>query len=197
MKRYLLALLLLLPGLSLAAPQIGQPAPDFAVLDTEGNTRTLAEFAGQVVVLEWTNHDCPFVRKHYQSQNMQTLQQRFTEQGVVWLSVISSAPGTQGHVNAIEADELTERRGAAPTAVLLDENGNMGRAYNARVTPHMYVIDAQGKLAYMGGIDSIRSPNPADVERAVPYLANAVAAVLSGDPVSPSVTRAYGCSIKY
>jgi peroxiredoxin len=197
MKPLILSLLLATPSLALAAPQVGQPAPDFAVRDSQGQTRTLAEFAGRTLVLEWSNHDCPFVQKHYGGDNMQALQRRFTEQGVAWLTVISSAPGSQGHVSPQQADELSTRRSAAPSAVLLDEDGRMGRAYEAKVTPHMYVIDPQGILQYMGGIDSIRSSDPADIPKATPYLAQAVEAVLAGRPAPNPVTRAYGCSVKY
>ncbi|RTE87782.1 redoxin domain-containing protein [Lysobacter sp. N42] len=180
-----------------ANPEIGAPAPNFSVIDSHGVTHSLSDFAGETVVLEWTNHDCPYVRKHYESGNMQSLQQRFTEQGVVWLSVISSSPGTQGHVSAEQANELTSSRNAAPTAVLLDESGTMGRAYSARVTPHMYVIDSEGVLQYAGGIDSIPSARQSDIERAEPYFANAAEQVLSGEAVSRPISRPYGCSVKY
>ena len=197
MNRLATALLLFLPTLVLASPEVGGPAPDFQVLDTAGQTRSLSEFAGQPLVLEWTNHDCPFVIKHYNSDNMQALQRRYTEAGVTWLTVISSAPGKQGHVSAAEADTLTRNRQAAPTAVLLDPAGDMGRAYDARVTPHMYVIDGAGILRYMGGIDSIRSTDVADIPRATPYVVEAVEAVLAGQPVPNPVTAAYGCTVKY
>lgn len=197
MKKFCTALLLLLPALALAAPEVGKPAPDFSVVDTAGQTRSLSEFAGQTLVLEWTNHDCPFVIKHYGSDNMQNLQRRYTEAGVAWLTVISSAPGKQGHVSATEADALTRSRQAAPSAVLLDPAGDMGRAYDARVTPHMYVIDGAGILRYMGGIDSIRSADTADIPRATPYVVEAVDAVLAGQPVPNPVTAAYGCTVKY
>lgn len=197
MKKFCTALLLLLPALALAAPEVGKPAPGFSVVDTAGQTRSLSEFAGQTLVLEWTNHDCPFVIKHYGSDNMQNLQRRYTEAGVAWLTVISSAPGKQGHVSATEADALTRSRQAAPSAVLLDPAGDMGRAYDARVTPHMYVIDDAGILRYMGGIDSIRSADTADIPRATPYVVEAVDAVLAGQPVPNPVTAAYGCTVKY
>jgi peroxiredoxin len=180
-----------------AAPVVGQPAPAFAVPDTTGKTRTLAELAGKTVVLEWTNHDCPFVRKHYESGNMQALQKRYADPGTVWLSVVSSAPGKQGHVSPAEAGRLTESRAAAPSAVLLDESGAMGRAYDARTTPHMYIITPDGKLAYMGGIDSVASTDQADLARATPYFALAMEEVRAGRPVSNPVTRPYGCSVKY
>ncbi len=192
---FLLFLILFTP-FAWAKPQIGQPAPDFSLVDTQGQPRRLSDFADQTVVLEWTNHDCPLVRKHYNSDNMQTLQKTFTQQDVVWLSVISSAPGEQGHVSPEEANALTTKRGAFPTAILIDESGVMGRAYDARVTPHMYVIH-KGVLVYMGGIDSIPSANPADVPKAEPFTANAIKAVLAGEPIATPSTRPYGCTIKY
>ena len=179
-----------------AAPRIGHPAPAFSVVDTQGNTHSLGDYAGQTVILEWTNHDCPFVQKHY-TGNMQALQQEFTGEDAVWLTVISSAPGKQGHVSAEQADALTEERDAAPSAVLLDESGDMGRAYDARTTPHMYVIDEDGVLRFMGGIDSNPSADPADIPDATPYLANAARAVLAGNTPEPAVTRPYGCTVKY
>ncbi|MDX3772647.1 redoxin domain-containing protein [Chromatiaceae bacterium AAb-1] len=180
----------------LAAPKVGAPAPDFTVVDTKGQQHSLKDFAGKNVVLEWTNHECPFVVKHY-SGNMQQLQRELTGTDVVWLSVISSAPGKQGHVSAAIADDLTASRDAAPTAVVFDESGVVGKAYDAKTTPHMYVIDKDGILQYMGGIDSIPSAKVEDIEKAVPYFANASQAVLAGNAADPAVTRPYGCSIKY
>jgi hypothetical protein len=176
---------------------VGQPAPDFSTLDSQGKVRHLADFRGKVVVLEWTNADCPFTRKHYQSGNMQSLQSLARDHGVVWLSVISSAPGTQGYVDGRHADELSRTRNASPTAVLLDPSGSVGRLYHARTTPHMYVIDAKGELRYMGGIDSIATTDVADIAKAEPYLKEALLAVVDGQPVAHPVTRPYGCGIKY
>ena len=184
-------------ALAQAAPEIGKPAPAFAVRDSNGQLQTLADQLGKVVVLEWTNNECPFVRKYYESASMQKLQQSYTDKGVVWFSVISSAKGKQGHVDGDAANTLTRERNAAPTAVLLDDSGTMGRAYDARTTPHMYVIDAQGVLAYMGGIDSIASTDVEDIAKATPYLADAADAVLAGKPVAEPVTKPYGCSVKY
>ncbi|CUS49330.1 MAG: Peroxiredoxin [Idiomarinaceae bacterium HL-53] len=188
---------LLVSYASSATPEIGAPAPAFTAVDSYGNEHRLEDFAGKRVVLEWTNHDCPFVRKHYDSGNMQSLQSEMTEDGVVWLSIISSAPGTQGHVSPEQANELTESRAAAPTAVLLDESGTVGRAYDARVTPHMYVIDEAGVLQYAGGIDSIPTAKVEDVSRAEPYFANAALAVIAGEAVERPITRPYGCTVKY
>ncbi|MGV6873645.1 redoxin domain-containing protein [Pseudochelatococcus sp. B33] len=188
---------LLRSGPALAAPQIGQPAPAFDATDTNGTARDLAGLKGKVVVLEWTNHDCPFVRKHYNSANIPNLQKEVTATGAVWLSVISSAPGEQGYVDAAAANELTTSRDAAPTGIILDPEGTIGRAYNAQTTPHMYVIDAEGVLRYMGGIDSIASTRIEDLEKAEPLFRNAFLAVSEGKPVQQAVTRPYGCNVKY
>ncbi|RKT46758.1 thioredoxin family protein [Thiocapsa rosea] len=184
-------------GVAVAAPKIDAPAPDFSVVDTAGETWTLGGLVGKKVILEWTNHDCPFVVKHYASGNMQALQKEATEAGYVWLSVISSASGKQGHVSPAEADDLTDSRGAAPTAVLLDTSGAMGRAYDAKTTPHMYVIDSEGNLVYMGGIDDKPTSNQADIAGASNYVRLAMADLAAGNPVTTPVTRPYGCSVKY
>ena len=193
-----LILIFALAGPAAAAPEIGQPAPDFSVVDTQGQMHALSDFAGQIVVLEWTNHECPFVVKHYEPGNMQR-QQRVAreEHGAAWLTVISSRAGEQGHVSPEQADELTASRDAFPTAVLLDESGDMGRAYDARVTPHMYIIDADGVLVYMGGIDSNPSRHSADIPDATQYVMVALEEMAAGLPISNPVTRPYGCTIKY
>jgi peroxiredoxin len=180
-----------------AAPQIGQPAPAFTALDSNGQTQSLSALKGKVVVLEWTNHDCPFVRKHYGAGNMQKLQAEAKSQGVVWLTIASSAPGEQGAVDGAAANGLTASRKAMPAAVLLDPDGKIGRAYGAQVTPHMYVIGKDGTLLYMGGIDSIASTRADDIEKAQPYLRDAMLAAVKGEPVKTAVTRPYGCTIKY
>jgi peroxiredoxin len=182
---------------AVAAPEVGKPAPAFSLPGSDGRTHALADHRGKYVVLEWTNHDCPFVKKHYASGNMQAQQKFFARKGAVWLSIVSSAPGKQGHVDAARARELTESRGAAPAAVLLDPRGDVGRAYGARTTPHMFLIDPQGTLLYMGGIDSIPSADPADIEKATPYLKVAFAEAAAGKPVSEPSTRPYGCAVKY
>lgn len=187
---------LVFAGSLLAAPQVGARAPTFSLTDSKGQSHALADFAGKTVVLEWTNHDCPFVVKHY-SGNMQELQKQFATDDVVWLTVISSAPGKQGHVTPAKADELTISRNAMPDAVLFDETGVTGMAYDAKTTPHMYVIDKKGVLQYMGGIDSIASTKVEDIAKATPYFSNALTAVLAGNPANPAVTKPYGCSIKY
>ena len=187
----------LMPCIARAAPAPGAAAPELALPDQDGTTRRLSDFRGRVVVLEWTNHDCPYVRKHYTSGNMQALQREAATHGVAWLSIASSPPGEQGHVTGPEAQALTISRNAAPTAVLLDPRSQAARAYGATVTPHMYVIDAEGVLRYMGGIDSIRSTRIEDVPRAEPFLRDALLAVLEGRPLERAVTPAYGCAIKY
>jgi peroxiredoxin len=191
------SLTVLAPRPALAAPQINKPAPDFTVVDSNGKTQSLAALRGKVVALEWTNHDGPYVRKHYNTGNMQALQKQAADAGVVWLSVISSPPGEQGNVTPEKANELTQARKASPAAVLLDPKGQMGRAYDARTTPHMFLINAEGTLVYMGGIDSIPSTRADDLEKATPYFRDAVAAVTKGEPVKNAVTRPYGCSVKY
>lgn len=180
-----------------AQPQPGKPAPAFEGIDSKGVEHTLAKHAGKVVVLEWTNHECPYTVKHYVTGNMQAQQREATGSGVVWLSVVSSSPGSQGHVSAGEADALTAARKASPTAVLLDPTGKIGRAYGARTTPHMFVIGKDGRLAYMGAIDDKPSANRADVAKAKPYVKEALAAVMAGAPVQVASTRPYGCSVKY
>jgi hypothetical protein len=178
-------------------PKVGQPAPEFTAVDSQGKTRRLDDFRGKTVVLEWTNADCPYTRKHYTSGNMQSLQSLARAHGVIWLSVISSAPGKQGYVNGAGADELSRSRNAVPTAVLLDPSGALGRLYHAKTTPHMFVIDANGELRYMGGIDSIATADVADIQTAEPYLKEAMLAVVDDKPVARPVTRPYGCSVKY
>ncbi len=177
--------------------QVGQQAPDFVGTDTHGKTVKLSSLRGKTVVLEWTNHQCPYTRKHYDSGNMQGLQKTATARGVVWLSIISSAPGRQGHVSGAKADALTSRRKAAPTAVLLDPKGTIGRLYKAKTTPHMFVIDKAGRVAYMGAIDSKPTANPADIATAKNYVKAALAALMSGKTIAPARTSPYGCSVKY
>jgi peroxiredoxin len=197
MRTLVTTLLFTLATTAGATLKTGEAAPEFTGVDTAGNSHALSDYRGTPVILEWTNHDCPYVRKHYNSGNMQRQQQAATSQGAVWLSIISSAPGKQGHVTPAQADALTAQRNAMPSAVILDERGDIGRLYGAKTTPHMYIIDADGKLAYKGGIDSIASSNPADIEKATQYVPAALAQVMKGEPVAPSVTRPYGCSVKY
>jgi len=178
-------------------PRIGQPAPDFSGTDSHGQTVHLRDLRGHVVVLEWSNHECPFVGKQYRSGNMQALQKDATGHGVVWLTILSSAPGTQGSVTADQANELTRSRGAAPSAVVLDPTGTIGRGYGARTTPHMFVIDKSGTLVYMGAIDDRPTTDVADIPGARNYVRLALSALENGTPVADPVTRPYGCSVKY
>ena len=184
-------------SLALASPMIGQPAPSFTAVDSNGKSHTLAEFKGKTVVLEWTNNGCPYVRKHYGSGNMQKLQQDITSAGGIWLSIITSAPGKEGYVTGAQANELTTSRGAHPTAVLLDPTGVVGRAYEAQTTPHMFVIDAKGTLRYMGAIDDKPTTDPASVPIAHNYVRDAFKAVTAGGTVAQTATDPYGCSVKY
>jgi peroxiredoxin len=184
-------------GLAQAAPKIGYPAPAFSAVDTAGKTWSLAELKGRKVILEWTNDQCPYVIKHYGSGNMQALQKEATSAGYIWLSVISSAPGKQGHVSAAEADALTASRGAAPTAVVLDSQGVLGRAYEAKTTPHLFVIDEAGTLVYRGGMDDKPTTDPADIPGASNYVRMAMAELAAGKPIANPVTRPYGCSVKF
>lgn len=200
MFRTLIASLLIVFGTATAAmatPVVGEAAPDFTVVDSNGNMHTLSDYLGQRVILEWTNHDCPYVRKHYNSGNMQSLQEEATADGTVWLSVISSAPGLQGYVSDEEANNLTASRGAQPTAVLLDPEGTVGRLYDARTTPHMYVIDEEGVLRYMGAIDDQPTTRASSVEIANNYVLAALANMDAGEAVALPETTAYGCSVKY
>lgn len=175
----------------------GKPAPEFTARDTAGNEVKLSDLRGKIVVLEWTNHLCPYTVKHYSTGNMQALQKDAAKDGVVWLTVASSSPGAQGHVNAREADKLTADRGAAPARVLLDPDGTVGHLYEAKTTPHMFVIDSTGKLAYMGAIDDKPTANNADVKTARNYVREALDAVKNGTPVKTVSTRPYGCTVKY
>ena len=180
-----------------AQARLGDLAPAFTLTDSNGRVRSLADFKGKTVVLEWTNHECPYVGKHYRGNNMQALQKKWTGQGVVWLSVISSAPGEQGHVSPEQANKLTADRGAAPTAVLFDPTGKIGRAYSARATPHMYVINGDGALVYIGGIDDQPTARLEDLKIARNFVDQALSEITQDKPVSVTNSRAYGCSIKY
>lgn len=180
-----------------AAADIGQPAPSFTGKAADGSTVSLDSLRGKTVVLEWTNHDCPFVKKHYSADNMQAVQKEAAAKNIVWLQVISSGPGKQGHVDGPTAIKLNEQRGAAVTNTLLDVDGKIGKAYGAQTTPHMYIIDPQGTLVYKGGIDSIPSARADDIPQAVNYVREALQAMDGGKPVPNATTRAYGCTVHY
>jgi peroxiredoxin len=189
--------LVLAPIAARAAAELGRPAPPFTATDSNGKSWSLADLRGKIVVLETTNHECPYVGKHYRSGNMQAQQREAAAEGVVWLTVASSAPGKQGYVTAARANELTVTRHAGPAAVLLDPDSRIAHAYGATVTSHMYVIDASGMLAYKGGIDSIPSADIDDIPRAKQYVRAALAELQAGKPVTDASTRPYGCSLKY
>ena len=197
LKATLFASLILVAAATQAAPKVGEPAPAFTLNGADGKAYSLADYKGKYVVIEWTNHECPFVKKHYKSGNMQAQQKELTGKGAAWLTVISSAPGKQGHVDAAQARELTKSRGAAPTAVLFDPKGEVGRKYEARTTPHMYVVAPDGTLIYMGGIDSVPSSDTDDIPQATQYVKVALAEAMAGKPVSSASTKPYGCSVKY
>ncbi|MGH8046260.1 MAG: thioredoxin family protein [Chthoniobacterales bacterium] len=180
-----------------AAPEIGKPAPDFTLKDETGADRSLGDYKGKTVVLEWFNYGCPFVKKHYDSQTMQKLQKAATDDGVVWLSVVSSAPGHQGSLTTEEAAAKKKELGMSSTAVLLDADGKVGHLYDARTTPDMFVINGKGELVYSGAIDDQPSPDPSTLEGATSYVKDALAAVKAGKPVTPAETKSYGCAVKY
>lgn len=196
-KNRVMRAMLAVLAFGLGTLQAAEPAPEFTLTDARGQQVRLSDFRGRYVVLEWTNHECPFVRKHYDSGNMQAQQRLAHGHGAVWLTIISSAPGKQGYVSGEQALAIAEDAGAEPDHILLDPDGTVGRAYGARTTPHMYLIDPQGRLLYRGGIDSIPSADKADLARAVQYLPRALGQALAGEPVDPASTRPYGCSIKY
>jgi peroxiredoxin len=180
-----------------AAAAIGQPAPAFTATDVDGRSVSLADFRGRTVVLEWISPRCPFVRKHYDSMNMQRMQMDATANGVVWLAVASTAPSSRKFMPAAALAAWMQQQGAVPTATLVDADGRIGRAFGAQVTPHMFIVDARGRLAYAGAVDSIASPHAADVDRATNFVRQALAELAAGRAVSVPLTRPYGCAIHY
>ena len=166
-----------------AGVNVGKPAPDFTGVDSQGIKHSLSQYKGKTVVLEWTNHDCPYVKKHYNSGNMQKLQKHATANDVVWLSIISSKPGKQGHVSGKQANELTQSRNASPSAVILDESSQIGIMYGAKTTPHMYIVDKTGQLVYMGCIDNIPSKNEDDIPKSKNYVRAALDEMAAGKPI--------------
>jgi peroxiredoxin len=175
----------------------GEMAPEFKGVDSNGVVQTLAQYRGKYVVLEWANKGCPYEQKQYNSGNMERLQKEWTAKGVVWLSVLSSAPGQEGNVTPAEENEYLRTMKAAPTAAILDASGTIGRLYDAKTTPDMFVIDPQGKLVYEGAIDDQPTPDPANIKNAKNYVSAALEASIAGRPVPVAVTRSYGCSVKY
>ena len=179
------------------SPPVGSAAPDFSVSDSKGKTQSVSQYKGKYVVLEWFNPECPFVKKHYGGGNMQKLQEEFTGKGVVWLSVDSSAPGKEGNLTPEQAEKKMAEWKAHSTALLLDEEGKAGKTYGAKNTPHMFVINPEGKIIYAGAIDSKATPNPADIPNSTNYVKVALDESLEGKPVTTSTTKPYGCSVKY
>ena len=201
MSKHVFSLMVLTMALSVACARAqvttGEPAPEFTLTDTKGTAHNLSDFRGKYVVLEWVNHGCPFVVKFYKPGEMQKLQAEMTGQDVVWLSICSSAKGRQGHMSNDDWNAKIEETGTAATAVLIDEDGTVGKLYGARTTPHMYVIDPAGNLIYQGAIDSIRSTNSDDIANAENYIRSAVAQHMAGEQVVVAETQAYGCGVKY
>ncbi len=198
-KLMLIMVILMLPFVTNFAQKaaIGKAAPDFELTDSNGDSHKLSDFKGKLVVLEWVNYDCPFVKKHYDSGNMQNLQKKYTAKDVVWLSICSSAEGKQGNYSPEVINKRAKSAGASFTAYLTDADGKVGKMYGAKTTPHMYVIDTKGTLAYVGAIDDIRSTNPEDAAKANNYVASALDALMEGKKVETSVTKSYGCGVKY
>ncbi|MEM6823117.1 MAG: thioredoxin family protein, partial [Verrucomicrobiota bacterium] len=180
-----------------AAVEVGKPAPEFTLTDTNGTSHKLSDFKGKFVVLEWINHGCPFVKKFYSPGKMQEWQNTYTGKDVIWLSICSSAEGKQGYMTAEQWNTAISEKASKATAVLLDEDGTVGKLYSAKTTPHMFVINPEGSLIYAGAIDSIKSVNPKDIDGATNYVAQALEEAMAGKPVSTSSTTPYGCSVKY
>ena len=199
MKYVISILLIIFLEFSYANIQTGEHVPDFNLLNSYGEEVKLSEFRGQAVILEWTNHGCPFVAKHYKTQNMQNTQGEAKKGNVVWLTIISSAPGTQGFVSNLEANELTRSRNALPSHVLLDPKGLVGRSYGAKTTPHMYLIDQSGVLKYQGAIDDAggRGFMFKNLSEAKNYILLALDELRKGKKITDSITKPYGCSVKY
>jgi peroxiredoxin len=187
----------LLAPLRAQAVQVGSPPPDFTATDTYGKVERLSDYKGKFVVLEWHNRECPYTRKHYSSGNMQALQKEWTAKGVVWFTVISSAPGQQGYVTAEEENAYVKQVKASPTAVLLDPTGELGHLYSAKTTPHIFIINPQGILIYDGGIDDKPTTDLEDVARAKNYVSAALQEAMTGKEVAVATSRPYGCSVKY
>lgn len=179
------------------SPPVGSAAPDFSVTDSKGKTQSVSQYKGKYVVLEWFNPGCPFVKKHYGGGNMQKLQKEYIDKGVVWLSVDSSAPGKEGNLTAEQAEKQMSEWKMHATALVLDEDGKAGKAYGAKNTPHMFVINPEGKIIYAGAIDSKATPNPADIPAATNYVKAALDEAMAGKPVGTANTKPYGCSVKY
>lgn len=197
-----LALLSLILSLAISLPafaeiQTGTKAPEFSLTGIDGQSRSLSEFSGKYVVLEWVNHSCPFVVKHYSSGNMQNLQKTYTDKGVVWLSINSSAAGKQGNMSPEDWKKTQTEKNSAATDTLLDPDGTVGKLYGAQTTPHMYVVNPEGNLIYQGAIDSVESTDATDIPKSQNYVQSALDEAMNGKEVSTPSTKAYGCSVKY
>ena len=200
MKKLFVLLTILLAATAapaLASPTIGDPAPDFKVTGASGKTVSLSDYKGKIVVLEWTSDECPFVHKWYDSGEMQKLQKKAKEDGVVWLSVDSSSPSNPGYLDAAGAAGWLKKTQSDPADFLIDEKGEVGHLYDAKTTPNMFVIDKEGKLAYAGAIDSIATPDAKDIPKATNYVEDAIEALKAGKTVAVATTRSYGCGVKY
>lgn len=197
-KQTLFALALItMPLTAQAAVEIGKPAPAFTAQDTNGNEISLSDYKGKNVVLEWTNHECPYVIKHYDSGNMQETQKKAIEDGAVWLTIVSSAKGKQGNTTPEEANAILADQNSHPTAKILDPSGEIGKLYDAKTTPHIFVINAEGDVVYAGAIDNNPSPRPETIAGAENYVLAALNHLADGTPIEPSQTAPYGCSVKY
>ncbi|HXZ80062.1 MAG TPA: redoxin domain-containing protein [Terriglobales bacterium] len=196
-RSFLVSLALLTFSAAAFAAKVGDPAPNFTATDSNGKTEQLSAYKGKFVVLEWHNQGCPFTQKHYTSHNMQNLQKEWTGKGVVWFTVISSAPGKQGYVTADEENAYLKQMAASPTAVLLDPNGAVGHLYDAKTTPHMFIINPDGVLIYNGAIDDKASTDASDIPTSKNYVEAALQEATTGKPVSNPTSRPYGCSVKY
>ena len=197
-RKFVILFIIFLSSLVFAQQaKLNESAPEFKLTDSNGSEHSLSDFKGKIVVLEWINYDCPFVKKHYDSKNMQSLQEKYTEEGVIWLAICSSNKGKQGNFSVEEINKRTNERGAKFTAYLIDEDGKVGKMYGAKTTPHMYIIDKIGMLVYAGGIDDKASTDVDDIQDAKNYVASALDELLAGKEVSVQSSAPYGCSVKY
>ncbi|HSW54442.1 MAG TPA: thioredoxin family protein [Ignavibacteriaceae bacterium] len=197
-RKFAIIFLVFFSGLVFAQQaKLNESAPDFRLTDSNGSEHSLSDFAGKIVVLEWINYDCPFVEKHYDSKNMQSLQEKYTEEGVIWLAICSSNKGKQGNFSVEEINKRSKNQGAKFTAYLIDEGGTVGKMYGAKTTPHMYIIDKNGMLVYAGGIDDKATTDVDDIEDSKNYVATALDELLAGKEVSVQSSTPYGCSVKY
>lgn len=197
-KKFVLVVMMLFSSFLFAQQaKLNEQAPDFKLVDSNGKEHSLSSFEGKTVVLEWINYDCPFVKKHYDSKNMQNLQSKYAEKGVVWLAICSSNKGKQGHFSNEEINRRSKNHDAKFAAYLIDENGKVGKMYGAKTTPHMYIIDSTGKLVYAGGIDDKATANLKDIQGAKNYVSLALDELLNGKAVSIQSSTPYGCSVKY